>query len=419
MQIYQFPELSETRVSATRHPIIDRDANIVAYALDNEKRSQNFGAAELDPRETWRDLSKIALHFGWLRFFDGKPAFIPCDIHLLERKLYNALPAEHCILLVDCHPRTINRMAPAIAAARRRGHRFTWDNVTGPWDDRLALAKPGDFVRINLRHTRLEDASLVIEHATHKGWKPILNQSTHAAELYYFFTKGAAAAQAYAIQPPETLTRLQLPSAPRSFLLALRALLVTRRSASECAQLVEHCPELLLHLLMLTDVAWHEGMRYPKTTIELLAGLQREALIAWLDIVAERANIEDCTAEAPRAASFVRAGLLARDQAEMAASSGPEFMLRIVAEILTTYPDLLRGRLQPVHLGEALRAEQTAADGCRQRMLCSALAAVRADALAAAKSRRLTTPPTAISAYRQEASKLSLQASSTVIHLKA
>lgn len=353
-------EITATAAFAARQAILTPDGTVLGYELLWRRNLGDTESSVIDNYDaTVRALSAVALNIGWTRFFEGALAFVNVDIDFVEKRLFFAMPARTTVLEIAAVDELNARQRHALAEARHHGYAIAWDNVHHPADPRLEFARPADYVKINFRQTTFEAAVSIVETCLARHIKPILYEIEDEAEQAFFEAKGVSAIQGNYLQRSEMRVNTALPRPPVALLHEFRRILALGRPVADCVAFVEHCPELFLALLMLTDVAWQEHWPYPNTIEQLLRGLSRATLAAWLDLMVHQLYREPAQRRNSWAISFLQPAIFARLILRQVDSYEPQiqdeaYMMGFVSQVLSTYPDLVDGNDAPIHLGRAL-----------------------------------------------------------------
>lgn len=361
MERYGFSPIMESNVTAARQAILSADDKLLGYELLWRRDASTHRAEVVDDYDaTMRALFAVGLNIGWSRFFDGALAFVNVDLEFIEKHLYMALPPQACVLEIRPFGELPRHQRIELVHARRLGYRLAWDGVTSSADARMELAQEGDYVKVDVEAASLDQVVELLDLCASRKLQAIVYRVEHEAEFAFFMARGAFGAQGQVLHPAENHSHVQLPAAPVEVLHALRRILTSARPMPERVCAVESCPELLLNLLMLTDVAWQPHWPYPNTVEQLLRGISRGAVIAWLDIMLYQLYREASARRTASAIALLQPAVFGRMVARRLCPTEIElheeaFLAGFLAQLRCAHPDVLESRDAPIRLGRTLR----------------------------------------------------------------
>ncbi len=365
MERYRFPNLVQTNVIAARQAIHAADGTVLGYELLWRNTAADHRAEVLDDYDaTMRALFAVGVNLGWSRFFAESLAFVNVDLEFLEKRLYCALSPHACLLELRPFSELASQQRFEVTHARRLGYKLAWDAVHSTSDTRLELAQEGDYVKIDVQAAAPSQVLALLELCTARKLRSIVYKVETEAARAFLVARGAHAVQGQALHGPESRLHVQLPAPPVEALHGLRHLLLAGRPMPERVRAVENCPELLLALLMLTDVAWQPHWPYPNTVEQILRGISREAITAWLDIMLYQLYRESPARRRALALAMLKPAVFARMISRRLSPSEAErheasFLGGFVAQLRCTHPDLIEPRQAPIHLGHTLHRSLT------------------------------------------------------------
>jgi hypothetical protein len=361
MKPYRFPEITQMNVAAARQAIVGADGRLLGYELLWRNHAAEQSATVLDDYDaTMRALFAVGLNLGWKRFFESTLAFVNVDLEFIEKHLYTALPPHGCVLELRPFRALQGQQRFELIQARRLGYEFAWDAVCSVTDERLSLAQEGDYVKIDVQAAVPGQVILLLDLCADRKLRPIVYKVEHDEEREFLVARGAYAAQGHAVHRTESRAHVQLLAPPVEALHAFRHLLLDGSPMLARVQAVEDCPEMLLALLMLTDVVWRPQWPYPNTVEQLLRGMSREGIAAWLDIMLYQLYREPSSRRRAAALAMLKPAVFARMVSSKLCPGEVElhhesFLSGFVAHLLCIHPHLIEAQQAPVHLGHTLQ----------------------------------------------------------------
>lgn len=387
MERYSFPNLAQTNVVAARQAIVGADGGVFGYELLWRQTAADHRADVLDDYDaTMRALFAVGMNFGWSQFFNASRAFVNVGLEFIDKHLYCALPPQGCVLELRPFHELQGQQRFELIHARRLGYQFAWDGVTSTADPRLDLVKQGDYVKIDCQTAAFQQVLSLLDLCAARKLLAIVYKVETEPERAFLVARGAHAVQGQVLHRTESRLHLQLPAPPADALHGFRDLLLDARPMPERVKAVENCPEMLLALLMLTDVVWQSHWPYPNTVEQILRGISRDAVMAWLDIMLYQLYRESPARRKATAFAMLKPAIFARMASrklcpEEAQLHEEAFLGGFIAQIRCMHPDLVESQRAPIRLGHTLQRTLAVESSSSNALFNAVWALSRADAL--------------------------------------
>src|ERR1039457_363378 len=142
-----------------RQPILDRTQKVFGYELLFRNGIEDYFNA--DPDLAARSMLDSSLLFGLSTLCHNSRAFLNCTREILLRDLITLLPPSQTVVEILEIVEPEDRITAACKRLKEAGYLIALDDFA-PNDPRLPLCELADFIKIDIRATRMEERAGIL-----------------------------------------------------------------------------------------------------------------------------------------------------------------------------------------------------------------------------------------------------------------
>ena len=245
-------DAASDRIFVARQPILDARSNVVAYELLFRDSDAAGVANAPDPSiATARVAIDSVLSMGISTLLGPHLGFLNVDLELLASEAIQALPRDRFVLeILESVP---SWALDRCIELRERGFRLALDDYV-PGDDRRALLKSADYVKVDLTLTDPDDLPHLTEALRAQGTCLLAEKVETREEFERCAGLGFELFQGYYFAKPTTLAGKKLAVAEQGLINAFRAL-SENRPVTELEEIFKREASLGVQLLRIANSA--------------------------------------------------------------------------------------------------------------------------------------------------------------------
>jgi EAL and modified HD-GYP domain-containing signal transduction protein len=232
--------------SVARHPILDRDEQVLGYELSFLQGPKGQSATPDIESETCTIIETLNV-IGLGVLCDGHRAFIGCTYQMLMKEYFALLPPEVVVEIQESVPAD-----EAAAAACRRlkqgGYMIALDNFV-PTDTREPLVPFADFIKVDIKKVPPEQCAAMVARYASKQCRMLAHKVESRQDFMTAKNTGFTQFQGYFFRRTEHLRARHIPASQTTYLRLLKAISNSELDFTEIEDLIKHEPSLCYRLL--------------------------------------------------------------------------------------------------------------------------------------------------------------------------
>lgn len=192
-----------------RQPILDRSQKVFGYELLFRNGIEDFFNA--DPELAARSTLDSSLLFGLNTLCHNSRAFVNCTREILLKDLVTLLPPSQTVVEILETVEPEDRVTAACKRLKEAGYLIALDDFA-PNDPRIPLCDFADFIKIDIRATRLEERAGMLRRFGSAKCKMLAEKLETPHEFYQARNMGFAYFQGYFFCKPELVVGREVPA---------------------------------------------------------------------------------------------------------------------------------------------------------------------------------------------------------------
>ena len=286
VQAWQLTEQPHLRAPIARQAIVEKSGSVFGYEL----LYRSFETDELTSGisgdiATSISLSRAILALGLADEIGDVPLFVNVDTSTLLSPVVEAISPHigviELIETIEVNDAVIHR----VADLKRRGYRFSLDNVSSMMDARWGLIDYVEFIKIDVHQTRPEYIDLLVARAKQARKFVLAGKIEDQDCLHAAVEAGFDLFQGYITGEPEQLDVFQLPACSRTVLDRVKRLLAEGSSPEAIAIIIGRDPATVFHLWLLSGVYQDEWLTELSNIAGIIRSIPRNALNGWVSVL--------------------------------------------------------------------------------------------------------------------------------------